>query len=794
MGKRTKWKKALSLLLVLSMMFSLFSINAFAAEPEDADYVPEEPAVEEVVTETGETEPEVPEVPEQPEEPEVTEPETPEVPAETEETEPEVPAGTEDETAEPEEPAEAEDAEEAEEIIAADASVFAAVRPGTGIGGGITIDPGDGLIVIKPITCKHINKTYSINADGTHTSVCNDCNKTVEKNQPHNMTYTMNEDGTHTGVCESCADEETEEHTMEWVVTKEATFEEPGEKVLTCSVCGFEGETEVINALTPVAEVNGQQYASLQEALDAVKAQYGNDADPQTEWTVQLVSNTVECVKITPVATTTKAMTLTIDLNGKTITGNGSGPVITVGEYGGMNASVQFIIADSVGTGVVTGGTGYLQYGSTYGGAIYVCKANNNSKLIINGGNFTGNTATYGGVISSHYQEDVPVIIYGGTFSGNTATLGGAVYARTLTVNGGIFTGNTAAQGGAIHVVGGGTTANLSISDASVYGNTATEYGADIVFGLSGSYPRETKLNLMDPSAMGIVDIDTWLVDGYGLDGATDRASDTNRVDFIAARWPNTNNVYPAVIGLKAGLGHTHTPGEPVEENRVEATYEAPGSYDLVTKCEICDKEMNRETVEIAQLVPAPVIPVAPTNPGSGSSAAGSTTTPAPTENPDNGDDAPAAPAAPTTPEDPEPEDDDDVVDEQDIPMAAPEATPEAAPEADDEAVTIDEEDTPLATIGESNSAAWSLLNLVLALVTVLMSLMMLASYFKAKSNLNLVSIIPAVFAVVTFMVTSSLSGSMVFADSWTPAMLLYAALNAGVVAFAMKKRKESAK
>lgn len=41
MRKQTKWKRALSLLLALSMMFSLFSMNAFAAEPDDPANVPE---------------------------------------------------------------------------------------------------------------------------------------------------------------------------------------------------------------------------------------------------------------------------------------------------------------------------------------------------------------------------------------------------------------------------------------------------------------------------------------------------------------------------------------------------------------------------------------------------------------------------------------------------------------------------------------------------------------------------------------------------------------------------------
>ena len=44
-----------------------------------------------------------------------------------------------------------------------------------------------------------------------------------------------------------------------------------------------------------------------------------------------------------------------------------------------------------------------------------------------------------------------------------------------------------------------------------------------------------------------------------------------------------------------------HTPGTPVEENRVEPTCTVAGSYDMVTYCtdEDCGKELSRETIEI---------------------------------------------------------------------------------------------------------------------------------------------------------------------------------------------------
>ena len=46
-----------------------------------------------------------------------------------------------------------------------------------------------------------------------------------------------------------------------------------------------------------------------------------------------------------------------------------------------------------------------------------------------------------------------------------------------------------------------------------------------------------------------------------------------------------------------------HTAAEAVEENRVDATFDAPGSYESVVNCSVCGKELKRETITIDQLV-----------------------------------------------------------------------------------------------------------------------------------------------------------------------------------------------
>ena len=51
---------------------------------------------------------------------------------------------------------------------------------------------------------------------------------------------------------------------------------------------------------------------------------------------------------------------------------------------------------------------------------------------------------------------------------------------------------------------------------------------------------------------------------------------------------------------------HEHTPGEPVRENEVAATFTSEGSYDEVTYCSDCGEELSREHKTIEQRTPDP--------------------------------------------------------------------------------------------------------------------------------------------------------------------------------------------
>lgn len=86
-----------------------------------------------------------------------------------------------------------------------------------------------------------------------------------------------------------------------------------------------------------------------------------------------------------------------------------------------------------------------------------------------------------------------------------------------------------------------------------------------------------------------------------------DHAYDDGVVD------PDATCTEEGVITYTCACGHSyteaispkgHTAGEAQEENRVEATLEAPGSYDMVVRCTVCNAVMSTETFEIPQLEP----------------------------------------------------------------------------------------------------------------------------------------------------------------------------------------------
>ena len=71
-------------------------------------------------------------------------------------------------------------------------------------------------------------------------------------------------------------------------------------------------------------------------------------------------------------------------------------------------------------------------------------------------------------------------------------------------------------------------------------------------------------------------------------------------------------------------------------------------------------------------------------------------------------------------------------------------------------------------------------------LLTALLSLIMLARYFRRREGIiRLGSIIPAIVAIIAFVVTENMANPMVLTDKWTVLMLIILAVQvaAGIVA-----------
>ena len=145
-------------------------------------------------------------------------------------------------------------------------------------------------------------------------------------------------------------------------------------------------------------------------------------------------------------------------------------------------------------------------------------------------------------------------------------------------------------------------------------------------------------------------------------------------------------------------------------------------------------------------------------------------------------------------------------------PEGTPEETQPAAPDAGPVEEIVDEE-TPLAMGG-----AWALVNLILTVLTVLGSILLLIGYIgkkqkeredengnvilnaegeaetddiKKKSGWRLASIIPAVAAVIAFILTENMRLPMVLVDKWTLLMVIIALVQLLVAYFSKKKTQE---
>lgn len=194
--------------------------------------------------------------------------------------------------------------------------------------------------------------------------------------------------------------------------------------------------------------------------------------------TIKLFSNVTGVVN----ANSTQS-TVTLNLNGHTITGNGLDAVLQVG------------LGSTLTLTDVSGNTGKIQGGSI---GIEV----QSGTLVMNGGTITGNNGTYGGGVS---LTGATFTMNDGVISGNTASsYGGGVYVdqgSSFTMTDGTISGNTAANGGGVYVeTQGSNSGRFTMTGGSIIGNTAdTDAG--------GVYTTTVNLGSADSSQNKVITI-----------------------------------------------------------------------------------------------------------------------------------------------------------------------------------------------------------------------------------------------------------------------------------------------
>ncbi len=203
--------------------------------------------------------------------------------------------------------------------------------------------------------------------------------------------------------------------------------------------------------ITPLAEGGTVEIADA-DSLSSALASTGSNGE--------ILKLTAD-IPTTATLTVTSGVDVTLDLNGHSITNDGSSSVITVNSGG----TLTLTDSSTGGTGMVTGGS------APSGGGVYVT-----GSFVMTGGTVSGNTAT-------------------GSNSTDVVTGGGGVYVTnggSFTMTGGAVSGNTVKAADGAAVTGGGgicavINTTVTLSDCEVSYNAA--YSA---VGGGGIYTRGT--------------------------------------------------------------------------------------------------------------------------------------------------------------------------------------------------------------------------------------------------------------------------------------------------------------
>ena len=136
---------------------------------------------------------------------------------------------------------------------------------------------------------------------------------------------------------------------------------------------------------------------------------------------------------------------------------------------------------------------------------------------------------------------------------------------------------------------------------------------------------------------------------------------------------------------------------------------------------------------------------------------------------------------------------------------------PAVAPAAPAPTTTIANPPTPTTIIDEpapkAITAYWALINLICAILTALLSIIMLIRFFtrrkeedeetgeeekvQRKGALRIASIIPAIGAIIAFILTEDMSLPMQMVDKWTVLMIIILAIQVLVAIFANFRRED---
>ena len=177
-----------------------------------------------------------------------------------------------------------------------------------------------------------------------------------------------------------------------------------------------------------------------------------------------------------------------LDLNGHTLTGTGSGSIVTVSSSG----SLTLMDSSSEGDGAIDA--------DSSGRSVYV----SGGSFAMEGGSITGGSATNGGGV--YVDSSGTFAMSGGSIKSNTASsYGGAVYltgsGSSFTLTSGSISSNSAAYGAGVYLTGSG--ASFTMDGGTLSSNTASSNGGAVYLNSSAGFELESGALYSNKAANG---------------------------------------------------------------------------------------------------------------------------------------------------------------------------------------------------------------------------------------------------------------------------------------------------